>query len=132
MEGQGMASTGAPGESGARSVVAAEFHDPGASHVTNAGEGQERNGDDTVVIAAQGHLANGDPADPDSPPDPDPRPGVEPRAAQPSPVDPSVPSPALAAEPPTVVTPAIPAEPVEFDPPAPPPPPPPLRPPSPP
>ncbi len=114
MEGQGMASAGAPGESGARSVVAAEFHDPGASHVTNAGEGQERNGDDTFMIAAQGHLVNGDPADPD------PRPGAEPRAAQPSAADPSVPSPALAAEPPTVVMPAISAEPVEFDPPAPP------------
>ncbi len=114
MEGQGMASTGAPGESGARSVVAAEFHDPGASHVTNAGEGQERNGDDTFVIAAQGHLVNGDPAAPDPPP------GAEPRAAQPSAADPSVPSPALAAEPPTVVMPAISAEPAEFDPPAPP------------
>ena len=137
MEGQGMASAGAPGEFGAGSVVAAEFHDPGASHVTNGGEGQERNGDDTFVMAAQGHLANGDPADPDAHPGAEPRAAepraaepraaepraaepraAEPRAAQPSPVDPGVPSPAPAAEPPTVVIPAIPAEPVQPDPPA--------------
>jgi hypothetical protein len=104
MEGQGVASAGAPGEFGAGSVVAAEFRDPGASHVTDGGDdgnGQERNGDDTVVMPAQGHLANGDPAEP----------GDEPRAAQPSPGDSSVPPPAPATEPPTVVMPAIPAEP---------------------
>ena len=91
MEGQGVASTGAPGEFGAGSVAAAEFHDP----VTNGGEGQERNGDDTVVMAAQSRLSAGDPADP--------------RAAQPPPVEPNVPSPSI--EPPTVVMPAIPADP---------------------
>jgi energy-coupling factor transporter ATP-binding protein EcfA2 len=104
MEGQGVASAGAPGEFGAGSVVAAEFRDPGAGHVTDGGDGgngQERNGDDTVVMPAQGHLADGDPAEP----------GDEPRAAQPSPGDSSVPPPAPAAEPPTVVIPAIPAEP---------------------
>jgi energy-coupling factor transporter ATP-binding protein EcfA2 len=98
MEGQGVAPAGAPGEFGAGSVVAAEFRDPGASH---GGEGQERNGDDTVVMPAQDHPANGDPAEP----------GDEPRAAQPSPGDSSVPPPAPATEPPTVVMPAIPAEP---------------------
>ena len=56
MEGQGVASTGAPGEFGAGSVAAAEFHDS----VTNGGEGQERNGDDTVVMAAQSRLSAGD------------------------------------------------------------------------
>ena len=75
MEGQGVASAGAPGEFGAGSVAAAEFHDP----VTSAGEGQDRNGEDAVVMAAQ--------------------PSVEPNVPSPAAEPPTVVMPAIPAEP---------------------------------
>src|SRR5580700_5560144 len=63
MEGQGVAASAASeagrhGEPGAGAVVAADFDDPGVSHVTSdtsgGGEGQRRNGDDTLVMPALG------------------------------------------------------------------------------
>src|SRR5271156_6068367 len=63
MEGQGVAASAASeagrhGEPGAGAVVAADFDDPGVSHVTSdtsgGGEGQRRNGGDTLVKPALG------------------------------------------------------------------------------
>ena len=63
MEGQGVAASaafeaGRHSEPGAGAVVAADFDDPGVSHVTSdtsgGGEGQWRNGDDTIVMPALG------------------------------------------------------------------------------
>ena len=63
MEGQGVAASAASeagrhGEPGAGAVVAADFEDPGVSHVTSdasgGGDGQRRNGDDTLVMPAFG------------------------------------------------------------------------------
>src|ERR1700723_1449072 len=63
MEGQGVAASAASeagrhGEPGAGAIVAADFDDPGVTHVTSdttdGGEGQRRNGDDTLVIPALG------------------------------------------------------------------------------
>jgi energy-coupling factor transporter ATP-binding protein EcfA2 len=66
MEGQGGAPSSAPAagkqdESGAGPVVAAEFDDPGESHVTNdvadSGEDQGQSGNDRDVMVAPSHSA---------------------------------------------------------------------------
>src|SRR5271169_4810585 len=63
MEGQGVAASAASeagrhGDPGVGAVAAADFDDPGVSHVTSdtsgGGEGQGRNGDDTLVMPALG------------------------------------------------------------------------------
>jgi energy-coupling factor transporter ATP-binding protein EcfA2 len=70
MEGQGVAASpaseaGRNGEPGAGAIVAADFDDPGVSHVTGdvsgGGEGQRRNGDDTLVIPALGRPEASEP-----------------------------------------------------------------------
>ena len=73
MEGQGVAASAASeagrhGEPGAGAVVAAECDDPGASHVisdaSGGGEGQQRNGDDTLVMPALGRPDESEPRTP--------------------------------------------------------------------
>ena len=63
MEGQGVTASAASeagrhGEPGAGAIAAADFDDPGVTHVTSdttgGGEGQRQNGDDTLVIPAPG------------------------------------------------------------------------------
>src|ERR1700732_1797338 len=76
MEGQGVAGAAASeagrhGEPGAGAVVAADFDDPGVSHVTGdtsgGGEGQRRNGDDTLVMPALGRPEAPGPSEGPSP-----------------------------------------------------------------
>src|ERR1700722_14033150 len=63
MEGQGVSASAASeagrhGEPGAGAIAAADLDDPGVTHATSdttdGGEGQRRNGDDTLVIPALG------------------------------------------------------------------------------
>src|SRR5580700_4010534 len=94
MEGQGVAASAASeagrhGESGAGAVVATDFDDPGVSHVTSdtsgGGEGQWRNGDDTIVMPALGRPEVPDP-DPGPGPGPGPDPGPGPAGSPVGPV----------------------------------------------
>src|SRR3984957_18629224 len=98
MEGQGVAASAASeagrhGEPGAGAIAAADFDDPGVTHVssdtTDGGEGQRRNGDDTLVIPALGRPevpgsgpspspASGPSSSPGLDPAPGPSPGLDP------------------------------------------------------
>src|SRR5580693_5864055 len=95
MEGQGVAASAASeagrhGESGAGAVVATDFDDPGVSHVTGdtsgGGEGQWRNGDDTIVMPALGRPEDPDPG-PQSHPEEHQSRNSQTIASQPSPAD---------------------------------------------
>jgi energy-coupling factor transporter ATP-binding protein EcfA2 len=109
MEGQGGAPSSAPAagkqdESGAGPVVAAEFDDPGETHVTNDvadnGEDQGQSGNDRDVMVAPGHSAASSQDIPDTPPSslpPSPEPG--PDQAQPEAVE----APSEAGDPPESV-----------------------------
>jgi energy-coupling factor transporter ATP-binding protein EcfA2 len=112
MEGQGVAASAASeagrhGEPGAGAVVAADFADPGVSHVSSDAsggeEGQRRNGDDTLVMPALGRPDTPEPgaaAQPDVPAEPG-------AAAQPDvPAEPDVPAQPDAAARPDLETPA--------------------------
>src|SRR5580692_11778025 len=95
MEGQGVAASAASeagrrGEPGAGAVAAADFDDPGVSHVTGdtsgGGEGQWRNGDDTIVMPALGRPEVPDPG-PQSHPEEHQSRNAQTIASQPSPTD---------------------------------------------
>ena len=120
MEGQGVAASAASeagqnGEPGAGAIVAADFDDPGVSHVTDevsgGGEGQWRNGDDTLVMPALGRPEASEPG-PDTPPPPvgssAPPPADAPPAADRPPPPAAAEQPA-AEQPEAVITPTPPA-----------------------